>query len=348
MGARVGWNLLLLAAVMTAAAGVQAQPPAPTTADAAPTSAVSEETDDAAAAKDQARVLFARGLEHFQAGRYKDAIDEFLRAHRVFPNPVLSFNAALAYEKMGDSAGALRFYREYLRQDPEAGDRSQVEEQISVLERKLQDKGLQQVTILSRPEGATVRIDDRPVGVTPWTGELNPGRHALRLRLEGYVDARQRFELLAHRSLDVSVTLEEAVVAPPIADRAPAPAPVSAPADTPNAGPPADRHRPRVRPVTLVVVGAGIATLGVAGAFEGLRRSSENDVREADTQAARHDAFDQMESRQTTARVLAGVGAGITVVGGGVLLGIDLTRERSDQKTALRCELLGCSIRGRF
>ena len=361
MVTRVGWSrvltavLLCLSSVARAQPATDAEPEAeessvepPSTAAAKPETASGRDADTSAA-KDQARMLFAKGVELFQAGRYKDAIDEFLKAHQVFPNPVLSFNAALAYEKMGDSAGALRFYREYLRQDPEAYDRPQVEQQVSALERKLQDKGIQQVTILSQPDGATVRIDGRPVGVTPWTGELNPGRHRLRLRLEGFRDAEQQFDLLAHRALDVAVALDEQVAAPPPAPAPPIPAPTTAtdPSAGPSPSPSSDDHHARVRPLTLITLGAGVATLGAAGVFEGLRQSSEKDVRDETTQIARHDAFDQMESQQTTARILAGVGAAVTVAGG-VLLAVDLTRKHPAREARLRCGLDGCLVRGRF
>ena len=40
-------------------------------------------------------------------------------------------------------------------------------------------------------------IDDRPVGVAPWTGEILPGRHEVMLRFQGYQDAQQEFDLAA-------------------------------------------------------------------------------------------------------------------------------------------------------
>jgi tetratricopeptide (TPR) repeat protein len=169
----LGCSIVL--AVVTGSGSLQAQPQAPTPAAAAP-------KDDAA--KSRARVHFEKGITAYREGRFKDAIDAFLDAHREYPSPTLSFNTARAYEKMGDSAGALRFYREYLRQNAAASDKATVEARVSELEGKLQARGLQQVTILSKPEGATVILDDRPVGVTPWTGEIFRGGHRVRLRRE--------------------------------------------------------------------------------------------------------------------------------------------------------------------
>jgi len=243
---------------------------------------------------------------------------------------------------MGDAAGALRFYREYLRQSPEAADRETVQGRISDIERALQEKGVQQLTVLSDPDGATVFIDEKPVGVTPWTGELYPGRHRVRVRREGYADADQQIELLAHRALDVSVSLEaEQGPAPQAA--APVPAAVAAPRPPPPQDqPPADEGG--VQPWTWATLGVGVGALGAALVFEGLRRSSESAVSEEDTQLARHEAYDQMQSRQTTARVLAGVGAGLTVVGG-VLLFLDLSSsEASPQSATVGCSPLGCGV----
>jgi hypothetical protein len=40
--------------------------------------------------------------------------------NRIYPDPKLCFNVARAYEGLGNSAGALRYYREYLRRTPSA------------------------------------------------------------------------------------------------------------------------------------------------------------------------------------------------------------------------------------
>ena len=82
-----------------------------------------------------------------------------------------------------------------------------------------------------------------------------------------------------------------------------------------------------------MTLGAGGAALGGALVFEILRRSSESDAESDKTQIGYHEKLDQMESRQTTARILAGVG-GALVVTGGVLLAIDLSSSNSSKKGA--------------
>jgi tetratricopeptide (TPR) repeat protein len=288
-------------------------------------------------AKGRAKVHFERGIAAYKEGRYKDAIDAFLDGHREFPSPVLSFNAARAYDKMGDSAGALRFYREYLRQSPDAADRAQVEPRVGELESKLQSRGVQQVTVLTVPDGGTVIIDDRPVGVTPWTGEILPGRHELRVRLQGYEEASRSFELPAHRALDVSVLLTPArTEAPNKSGGTPEPSDPGAPAPEPG-------EAGGIGIATWVTLGVGTAALGGALVFEVLRAQSEQDVRDEPRQVDKKEALDTMESRQTTARVLAGVGSAAIVIGG-VLLFLDLSRDGGTQ-VGLGCDGTGCAAR---
>lgn len=315
MAHRLVWMLCIFAAFL-AAPRARAEEPAGS-------SAASD------AAKARAKAHLERGRKAYQEGRYKDAVDAFLDAHREVPSPELSFNAALAYEKLGDKAGALRFFREYLRQQPKASDRERVAARIGQLETKLRERGVQQVSILSEPAGATIFVDDRPIGVTPWTGELLPGRHDLRLRREGYRDARQAFELPAHRAIDVSVALEAAPTDP----ATPAPPPAPAPAPPP---PVEDQPAPPKKSVgvwTWAAFGVGAAAFGGALVFEMARSRAEEDVKTEPTRVARLEANDRMESHQTIARIFAGVGAA-AVVAGGVLLYFDLSGPGDEEKPA--------------
>lgn len=301
-----------------------------------------------------ARMRYREGVEAYRAAKYRESIDYFLEADRLSPSSALSFNIARAYEKIDDPAAALRWYRDYLRRDPAAKDRSAVDLLIHSFEERLSKKGVQQVTVLSGPPGATVLVDGRPVGVTPWTSEIAPGTHQLELRLEGYAPATQPLELSPDHAQDVTSTLVPAVaspaptsaaVAPAGADRAGASAPRqgSAPSDGPSKGSP-------LTTLGWIGIGAGGAALTSALIFELLRRSAETDAKSEPTQVEYAKDLDRMESRQTAARALAGLG-GALAIGGGMFLWAG-SHKGSRQATALGagCVPSGCwsTIRGRF
>src|SRR5690606_36666929 len=67
--------------------------------------------------------------------------------------------------------------------------------------------GVQQVAFLSTPPGATLRIDDQPMGLTPFTLELKPGWHRYQLSAAGHASAEATFELRPDRALEVAVAL---------------------------------------------------------------------------------------------------------------------------------------------
>ena len=275
--------------------------------------------------REDAAQRYEQGVQAYQEGRHKDAIDLFLEADKLAPSSALSFNIARAYEKIKDSSNALRWYRDYLRREPAAEDKAAVSALIEEYEKVLEAKGLQQLTVLSAPETATVRVDGRPVGVTPWTGDVPPGAHTVSVSLRGYADAERQIALASDSAQDVNFRLQPATEATPV----PAAAPVAPAAATPPPAAPADSGaaaEPQgIGIVTYVVLGAGVATLGTAGIFELMRGSAEDDAKNAKTQIEKSDALDTMDSRQTTARVLAGVGGALTIAGG-VLLALDLTR----------------------
>jgi tetratricopeptide (TPR) repeat protein len=281
-----------------------------------------------------ARERFQAGVRAYEEGRYRDAVDLLLEADRSMHSPAFAYNIGLAYEAMEDQASALRWFRSYLREAPDTEDRPAVEKRIAALEAALQKRGIQQATVLSKPEGATVTIDSKPLGVTPWTGELVPGRHRVELTLRGHDKIERYVEVLAHRAEDFPFQLQ------PTAVQMPAPV-VAGPAP---AQPATESKLSRVSPWTWTALTASTLVLGGALVFELSRASAEEDAREA-PQVDYQDKLDTAESRQTTARVLAAVG-GALLVTSGVLLAVDLTRSKNAE-VSVRCSGNGCFVAGR-
>jgi tetratricopeptide (TPR) repeat protein len=328
----MAWGRLSRPALVAAVAArlVLSTPPC-SAQTAAPQAAASPPSEPALA---EARARYREGAQAYAEGRYKDAIDLFLDADRIRPSAALSFNIARAYEKLRDASGALRWYRDYLRRAESPADGEQVQLRIASLEDLLRQKGVQQVTILSEPPGATVLVSGRPTGVTPWTGDLAPGTHRLELRLRGYVDAESDFELPAAHAIDVRVALVR---------EAPA---AAAPSSVPAAPPIVDDTR-RERPLPLrtwgfVALGAAGAAFGGALTFELLRRGAERDARDEREQIAFRDAVDRMEARRTAARLFAGAGAALAVTGG-ALIAVDVLRGSSAKSSALAGVELLCA-----
>ncbi len=290
---------------------------------AAPASGVSDQK------KSQAKAKYEQGVELYRNERYADAVQLFLEADALSPSAALSFNIARAYEKLADDAATLRWYRNYLRLNPEAPNAADVRQSIQNLSQALAKKGIQQLTVLSTPPGATVAIDERALGVTPLTVELKPGPHHALITLRGYADAKTDFTLTAVAPLDLPFELAVAAAeAQPLAGS-------KAATDGMNdvhSGPPARRFG--VAP--YVVLGAGAAALGGSLIFEISRRSAQDSVRTDATQIQTQHDIDAMNSRQTTARILLGAG-GILVATGATLLVLNtrVTPESTAQVNAL-------------
>jgi tetratricopeptide (TPR) repeat protein len=298
-----------------------------------------------------ARMRYRQGVDAYRGGRYRESIDYFLEADTLAPSAALSFNIARAYEKIDDAGAALRWYRDYLRRAPDAKDRAETEVLVHGFEERLAKKGVQQVTILSVPRGATVLIDDGTVGVTPFTTEIPPGTHRVELRLDGYEPATATLELTPDHATDLSLAL--AVRAAPPKESS-TPAAVTAP--TAPTGAPAPDHAQKSHggfPTKIVgwtLVGAGGAALGTSLVFEILRHGAESDAKKETTQIGYADRLDSMEGRQTAARVFAVTGAVLAIGGGVVLLVGNRKKEDAGPAVTAACVPSMCwsTVRGAF
>jgi tetratricopeptide (TPR) repeat protein len=107
--------------------------------------------------RSQAKGEFAKGVGHYRAGRYTQAVDAFLEADQLAPSPALSYNIARAYERLNDDAAALRWYRDYLRRSPSAKNAAEVEARITELSSDVMQAGKQEPSAPSAP--AEQRVD---------------------------------------------------------------------------------------------------------------------------------------------------------------------------------------------
>ena len=83
---------------------------------------------------DRAAALYESGKTKFQEGDFDAALAAFQQANQMVPSPLMKFNIALCYERLGDFPEALKGYKEFLREVPDAPNRAAVEQAIQRLE----------------------------------------------------------------------------------------------------------------------------------------------------------------------------------------------------------------------
>lgn len=292
----------------------------------------------------RASARYQLGASAYREEKYREAVNHFLAADELVPSAALSYNIALAYDKLEEAARALSFYRDYLRRSPRGENAGEVGARIRELELMLMKQGVQQLTVRSDPPGALVRIEDEPVGMTPWTGELRPGEHRLTVSLKGYQQGFRQVLLPAANATDVFVDLapvpDELVVASSVAGAAAASSVPPSPALRSVAGPRSEASSGSTF-VPWLTVGVGAAALAAAGTFELLRQQSESQARSAITQDDYAKRRDQAGTYQTTSLILLGTGGGL-VLTGGVLLLIGASDDAEPAPARVACTAAGC------
>ena len=100
----------------------------------APPALTSAEKDD------QARALVRKAQIHYSLGKFSDAVAEYQAAFEIHPDAALLYNIAQCYRLDGNLEKALFFYRSYLRNNPGARNREEVETRITDLERVIAER----------------------------------------------------------------------------------------------------------------------------------------------------------------------------------------------------------------
>jgi tetratricopeptide (TPR) repeat protein len=89
---------------------------------------------------EEARVHYERGQAKYNIADFDAAIDEFKQSYELSKAPRLLFNIAQAYRLKKDWERALYFYNTYLRNDPKAPNREDVETRIDEMKEKLESE----------------------------------------------------------------------------------------------------------------------------------------------------------------------------------------------------------------
>ena len=172
----------------------------------------------------KAKETFREAKALYKQRRYAAAVAKFEQAYELNPSPVVFFNIGRCHEQLGDVGKALRAYREYLRQSPSATDADAVSTTIGNLERRLRERGVQQLLVFAEPTDALIEVDGKLLGTSPASVELIAGAHRLRVKAQGFETQEQSFAVELDRSMERTVTLKAA----------PAPGSVSSVSDAPR------------------------------------------------------------------------------------------------------------------
>lgn len=120
-----------------------------------------------------------RAAEHFALAQsaekrqdWRAAIQEYEEAYRLSPHPSVLYNIAVNHERLRDWRAAARAFLRYL---DSAGDAAEDRDAVLARVRGLREKP-SQVSIQTRPTGATISIDGEKRGVAPLTVTLEGGR----------------------------------------------------------------------------------------------------------------------------------------------------------------------------
>jgi len=175
--------------------------------------------DDPAA---RSKELFQEAQKLYKQGKYADAIVKLDEANALKPHPVINYNIARCHEQLGDVPKALRAYRDYLRLSPDAKDKQAVSDSIANLERKLKERGLQQVMIFAEPATAAITVDGKELGTSPASIELTAGEHKVTVKAEGHETVDRPFAVALGRTDELTITLKPAGAAAPAAESPPA------------------------------------------------------------------------------------------------------------------------------
>jgi Tetratricopeptide repeat len=80
-----------------------------------------------------AKARYLSGQSHYNLNEFADALQDFKEAYRLHPDAAFLFNIAQCERQLGDLEEAIKFYRSYLRNKPEASNKREVERKIEEL-----------------------------------------------------------------------------------------------------------------------------------------------------------------------------------------------------------------------
>jgi hypothetical protein len=139
-------------------------------------------------AQEDAHTLFQRGQVAYTQGDYDAAIEQWTRAWALDPRPLLQWNLAQAYERLGrldEAATSLNTYLEHA--DPTDEHQADARARLGAIRTRIESTG---IVLNGGPEGAVVTLDGADAGRLPRPDAIHvsAGSHRIVVRAPGYAD----------------------------------------------------------------------------------------------------------------------------------------------------------------
>lgn len=274
-------------------------------------------TTEAQSAKERARVLFREANTLYSRGMYLDALQKYRDARALYPSFKIDLNIGATLDALGRRTEAAAFIERFLVQSASAPA-----EIIDAARSRLEElrKKLARVKVTSLAEGATLWVDGKAVGTTPFELPvyLEPGLHAFKLQRAGHEPVSRDLDLGAGEQATLDLTPRP---------RAPSSQPAATRPVTPPVAPdPTLQARRRSRTLWAYgALGAGAALAVTAAVLYGVGASQGSEAHESYLAATDPDEIEQRYEDVEAARtkLVVGhvlVGAAVAAVGTSVYL----------------------------
>jgi tetratricopeptide (TPR) repeat protein len=121
---------------------------------------------DSKTAKAEAKAHFMSGQRHYNLNELPEALADFKDAYRIYPDPVFLFNLGQCERQLGHFEEAIRFYHNFLREQPKAPNRQEVLHKIDEMEAAIRTRPQEpsQPPPAPAPEAAAVPEPALPAG----------------------------------------------------------------------------------------------------------------------------------------------------------------------------------------
>ena len=105
---------------------------------------------------------YDRGQKLYALQKFDEALDQFQKAFDAKPLPGFLFNIGQCHRNLGDYDAAIFSFKRYLKLEPEADNREQVEELIEELEQKKAEADTERLKLGKRKKRGDPEEEDQP------------------------------------------------------------------------------------------------------------------------------------------------------------------------------------------